>query len=107
MALTKRDLASIELVVRQIIRESVPVIVRNEVDKALDVKLEAKFNEKLKNFITKDEFYKMADKILSELSDLRDEVTLSASHASVDDLQDRTSALEQIHPQGKHSFAPS
>lgn len=67
MALTKRDLAAI----REIVREEVRVATEK--------------------FITKDEFYKTADKI-----------TLSASHAQVSDLDERTAALEQIHPQGTH-----
>jgi hypothetical protein len=56
----------------------------------------------LAKFMTKDDFYKTIDKVMSELSDLRDEVTLSASHAQVSDLEDRTAELEKIHPQGTH-----
>ena len=91
MALTKRDLNAIK------------EIVRVEVDEALDIKLEEKLEEKLSGFITKGEFYKTTDKILGELSDLRDEVTLSASHAQADDLEERTAKLEQIHPRGIHA----
>lgn len=57
-------------------------IVRIEIDASLEEKLE----EKLENFITKDEFYKNIDKVLSAL----------------DDLDERTIALEDIHPKGKH-----
>ena len=56
----------------------------------------------LAKFMTKDDFYKTIDKVMSELSNLRDEVTLSASHAQVSDLDERTEALEKIHPQGIH-----
>ena len=91
MALTKRDLTAIK------------EIVRVEVDEALDIKLEEKLEEKLSGFIKKEEFYKIADKILGELSTLRDEVMLSASHAQISDLEERAEALEKIHPQGMHS----
>ncbi|MEK7111368.1 MAG: hypothetical protein AAB856_02120 [Patescibacteria group bacterium] len=57
----------------------------------------------LGKFITKDDFYKTIDKVMSELSDLREEVTLSASHAQISDLEERAEALEKIHPQGTHS----
>lgn len=57
----------------------------------------------LVKFMTKDDFYKTIDKVMSELSNLRDEVTLSASHAQVSDLDERTEALENIHPQGTHA----
>lgn len=93
MALTKRDL--------NLIRE----VVHEEIDRSFDNKLDGKLNEKLSGFITKDEFYKMADKILSELSDLRDEVTLSASHSSVEDLGERMTKIEHIHPEGKHPLS--
>lgn len=78
MALTKQDLAAIKEIVQ------------------------AEFVLAEKKFVTRDEFYKTADKILGELSTLRDEVTLSASHAQADDLEERTTALEDIHPKGKH-----
>lgn len=56
----------------------------------------------LVKFMTKDDFYKTIDKVMSELSDLREEVTLSASHAQISDLEERAEALEKIHPQGTH-----
>jgi len=43
----------------------------------LDEKLESKLEEKLGKYPTKQEFYKQTDKLMKEMKDLRDEVTVS------------------------------
>lgn len=39
---------------------------------------------------------------MGELVTIRDEVTLNASRASVEDLEERVDGLETIHPNGEH-----
>lgn len=71
MALTKTDFAKIAKVVGSLL------------------------DDKLKGFITRDEFLTYMDKILGELDTLRDEVTLSASKLSVEEINERVSKVEQ------------
>lgn len=76
MALTNRDFIKIE----------------NLMDRKLDEKLDKKF----------DKVYNILDKVMGELATIRDEVTLSASRASVEDIEDRIGVLEELHSNGKH-----
>lgn len=71
-------------------------------DYELDEKLEEKFNEKLKYLPSKDDFYKMMDKLFGEQEIIRNEQTLSAH--SQQDYEKRLEKLEKIHPQNKHAF---
>jgi len=57
-------------------------------------KLEEKFEKKLTKF--KSDFFDKVDPILKEVVTSRDERTVSNK---------RLEKLEEIHPQGKHSFA--
>ena len=58
--------------------------------------MDRKFDEKF------DRVYKILDRVMGELETIRDEVTLSASRASVEDVEDRIGVLEELHPNGKH-----
>ena len=54
--------------------------------------------EKIKFLPTKDEFYVSMDKIMKELSTIREELALTPSFTQVADLEEKVEALErQIH----------
>mgnify|MGYP001558095833 FL=1 len=76
MALTNQDFIRIE----------------NIIDHKLDEKLDKKF-DKVNNTLAM---------VMGELATIRDEVTLSASRASVEEIEDRVVVLEKLHPNGKH-----
>lgn len=89
--LTKQDLRAIEL------------LLDVKLDEKLEEKLEQKFNEKLGNFPTKDEFYKMMDKLIGELETIRNEQIIITHHH--EEFRTRVKALEDIHPNGQHQFS--
>lgn len=64
--LTKQDLRRIEL------------LLDVKLDEKLDEKLDQKLREHLGNFPTKDEFYRMMDKLMGELDTSRNEQVLLA-----------------------------
>lgn len=89
-------------------------MVRLEIDEALEIKLEKKLEEKfgryptkdefkdleakIKFLPTKDEFYISMDKLMKELSIIREELALTPSFTQVANLEERVEALEkQIH----------
>ncbi|MDP1710177.1 MAG: hypothetical protein Q8L28_01010 [bacterium] len=61
MSLTNNDL--------KLIKE----VMKITIDEELDVKLEEKFNEKLRLLPTKKEFFEQTDKLMKELRDMREE----------------------------------
>lgn len=87
--LTKKDLRAIELLF----------------DVKFDEKFEEKFTEKLKFFPSKDEFYTMIGTMMGELETIRNEQIIITHHH--EEFQTRVKALEDIHPNGTHQFAPS
>lgn len=64
--------------------------------------LDEKFEVRLKNIPTKDEFFTSMDKIMGELETIRNEQILIAG--SQGDYEKRLELLENIHPNGKHQF---
>jgi gamma-glutamyl phosphate reductase len=66
----------------------------------LDEKLDEKFKDKLGNLPTKDEFYEQTDKILKELKDIREKVSVLSQHSS--DHSDAIEDLQKIHPRNSH-----
>lgn len=119
MALTKDDLLEIGKIVDQrvgkIIDQRVGKIIDQHLDQRLDWNvfkklirlevdeaLEEKLAEKLKYLPTKDEFYKTMDKIMKEIETMRQELTLTPSHADLATLEQRIEPLERLHPDGKH-----
>lgn len=79
MALTKPDLQAIKK------------LVRLEIDDALEQKLE----EKLGKYPTKNEFYASMDKLMKELSTIREELALTPSFTRFADLEERVETLEK------------
>lgn len=90
--------------------QAIKKLVRLEIDDALEQKLEEKlgrypakdeFKEleiKIKFLPTKDEFYVSMDKLMKELSTIREELALTPSFTQVADLEEKVEALEkQIH----------
>ena len=70
------------------------------IDEKLEEKLDQKLDEKLKYLPTKDEFYERTDQIMTELKDMREEMTVF--NGRVADHGDRLEDLEKIHPHGHH-----
>ncbi len=66
----------------------------------LDEKLDEKFKDKFGNLPTKKEFYEQTDKIMKELKDIREEVTVLSQHSS--DHSDAIEALQKIHHKNSH-----
>lgn len=78
--------------------QAIKKLVRLEIDEALEIKLEKKLEEKLGRYPTKDEFYAAMDKLMKELSTIREELALTPSFTQVADLEEKVEALEkQIH----------
>lgn len=71
-------------------------------DVKFDEKFEEKFNEKLKYFPSKDEFYKMMDKLMGELETIRNEQIIITHHH--EEFRTRVKKLEDIHPNDQHQF---
>jgi predicted nuclease with TOPRIM domain len=89
MALSKADLKSI--------RELVEIVL----DFKLDEKLEEKLDEKLAHIPNKNEFFEQMDRIMGELKDIREELTVLSGHSS--EHSDRIETLEKIHPNYSHT----
>lgn len=77
MTLTRTDIEEI----RQIVKEEV--------------------EEQVKYLPTKDEFYEKMDEAMGELRAIRDEQTVISGRV-YDNHEERITALEEIHPDGKH-----
>lgn len=71
----------------------------------IEEKLEAKLTEKLKYLPTKDEFYEQSAKIMKELKEVREEITVLSGRSSED--SDRIEELERIHSGGMHAALAS
>lgn len=82
MSLTNNDL--------KLIKE----VMKITVDEELDIKLEEKFNEKLGFLPTKEEFFRMEDKIVGELKAMREEHTM-LSHRVYEDHEPRIKNVEK------------
>lgn len=78
MTLTQRDLDEIEKII------------------------EEKLDNKIKFIPSKKEFFSAMDKIMGELQEIRDELTITGNQTT--DHETRVSALEELHPKGKHIF---
>lgn len=78
--------------------QAIRKLVRLEIDEALEQKLEQKLEEKLGRYPTKEEFYVAMDKLMKELSAIREELALTPSFTQVADLEEKVETLEkQIH----------
>jgi len=75
----------------------ITVVVEESVVKVID----RKFDEKLGNLPTKDEFYTETLRILTKIEDLETEMSIQSNHSS--DHSDRLEKLEKIHPSYKHA----
>ena len=64
--------------------------------------IEEKLEEKMKFLPTKDEFFKMMDKIMGELNTIRQELKISLHR--VDDHKERITSLEKLHPHDQQSL---
>ena len=58
-------------------------------------------DEKIRSLPSKEEFFEWMDKLMKELKDIREEITVLSGHSS--DFSDRIEKLEKIHPQGTHA----
>lgn len=120
MALTKRDLLEVGKVFDQKLNlDGLKKLIRAEINRTVDQRLdwdafkkfirleidgalEEKLKEKLKYLPTKDEFYKQMDAIMKKLEAIRQELTLTPSHADLATLEERIEPLERLYPGGKH-----
>jgi polyhydroxyalkanoate synthesis regulator phasin len=84
MALTKKD---IDLLSRYF-------ATKTEFNSRLD-ELEKKLKAEIKFLPTKDDFYIQMDKLMKELSTIREELTLTPSFTQFADLEERVEALEK------------
>lgn len=57
-------------------------------------------DEKIRNLPSKVEFFEWMDKLMKELKDIREELTVLSGHSS--EYSDRIENLEKIHPKGTH-----
>ena len=71
-------------------------------EKDLD-EIEELIEKKIKHLPTKDEFYRMMNKIIGELEKMRQELKITNHHFTRH--EDRIANLEEIHPQGQHAPA--
>lgn len=90
MPLTTKDFDRIEKLIDRKLDEKIKFLPTREEFKELEAKIE---------FLpTKDEFYVSMDKIMKELSTIREELALTPSFTQVADLEEKVEALEkQIH----------
>ncbi len=90
MSLTAKDLDRIEKLVDKKLDEKIKVLPTRVEFKELETKI--------KFLPTKDEFYVSMDKIMKELSTIREELALTPSFTQVANLEERVEVLEkQIH----------
>lgn len=90
MALTTKDLDRIGKLIDRKLDEKIKFLPTREEFKELEAKI--------KFLPTKDEFYVSMDKIMKELSTIREELALTPSFTQVADLEEKVEALEkQIH----------
>jgi len=62
--------------------------------------LKTEFEDKIKHLPTKEEFYNREDQIMGELKSIREELEMLGYRVSQH--SDQISALESLHPHGKH-----
>lgn len=71
-------------------------VMKVTIDEELHVKLDEKFEEKLKYLPTKDEFFDREDKLMGELKNIREEITmLSDINRKVNDNEERIEKVEK------------
>jgi hypothetical protein len=87
--LNQADIVLIQTLMRAAINEAVPLIVKNEVGKQLG------------NYPTKDDFYKMMDKLFGEQKTIRENENILNHRTS--DHEDRLQKIEKIHPNFSHT----
>ena len=106
MPLTSKDLDRIEKLIDRKLDEKIKLLSTKEDLKELNTKIKLlatkdefkELEEKIEFLPTKDEFYVSMDKIMKELSTIREELALTPSFTQVADLEERVEALEkQIH----------
>src|SRR3989339_793198 len=122
MPLTSKDLDRIEKLIDRKLDEKIKLLSTKEDLKELEGKIKflptkdefkepeekikflatkdefKELEEKIKFLPTKDEFYVSMDKIMKELSTIREELALTPSFTQVADLEEKVEALErQIH----------
>jgi len=89
MTLTSNDLTKVKGIVKEEVHAQ-----EKRLEKMIDEKLEEKLDEKLTQL--KSDFYEKIDPILKEVVDAREDRAIT-NH--------RLSQLEDLHPDGKHTFA--
>lgn len=106
MPLTTKDLDRIEKLIDKKLDEKIKFLPTKVEFKDLETKVKLlptkdEFKDletKIKFLPTKDEFYVSMDKIMKELSTIREELALTPSFTQVADLEEKVEALEkQIH----------
>ena len=106
MGLTTKDFDRIEKLIDKKLDEKIKLLSTKDDLKELNTKIKLlatkdefkELEEKIKLLPTKDEFYVSMDKIMKELSTIREELALTPSFTQVADLEERVEALEkQIH----------
>ena len=106
MGLTTKDFDRIEKLIDKKLDEKIKLLSTKDDLKELNPKIKLlatkdefkELEEKIKLLPTKDEFYVSMDKIMKELSTIREELALTPSFTQVADLEERVEALEkQIH----------
>ena len=106
MGLTTKDFDRIEKLIDKKLDEKIKLLSTKDDFKELNTKIKLlatkdefkELEEKIEFLPTKDEFYVSMDKIMKELSTIREELALTPSFTQVADLEERVEALEkQIH----------
>jgi len=87
MALTKQDLNQLT---KNFITKTEFVAAKAEFNSRLD-----ELDEKIRHLPTKDEFYTSMDKLMKELSTIKEELALTPSFTRFADLEERVEALEK------------
>ena len=106
MGLTTKDFDRIEKLIDKKLDEKIKLLSTKDDFKELNTKIKLlatkdefkELEEKIEFLPTKDEFYVSMDKIMKELSTIREELALTPSFTQVADLEEKVEALErQIH----------
>ena len=106
MGLTTKNFDRIEKLIDKKLDEKIKLLSTKDDFKELNTKIKLlatkdefkELEEKIEFLPTKDEFYVSMDKIMKELSTIREELALTPSFTQVADLEERVEALEkQIH----------
>lgn len=92
MALTQKDLDAI--------KELIEITIDEKFDKRLGLESNQTLDNKFSYLLTRDEFYEQTDKLMKELKDMREELTVTTGRVSIH--SDEIEALQKIHPDNKH-----